>query len=241
MEKTITEILTALREKVSSPLIRYFSISWILWNYKIMYFIFIQDQKIFFDAHNITKYDYLLNFSFYDIWYISILFYIVLPLISALFFIYIFPLFNIKVLNTYIWTIDKEAVVKQKHRKAIKKRDLEIAKMELKEKETEVKVVEEEIKKSKTEKEKKDLEGKRLIKEFKEFQNTEEYLKFGKLIEIINFEKWFFWSDNRGLKIPKNDVSYYLANKIIEKSEKNSSYHNFTEKWQYFSKLYFNE
>ncbi|HBA45444.1 TPA: hypothetical protein DEG21_02705 [Patescibacteria group bacterium] len=69
MEKIITEIFTAFKEKISSPFFRYFTISWILWNYKFVYFIAFLDEKVYFEAHKITKFDYLMNCNFYpDYW-----------------------------------------------------------------------------------------------------------------------------------------------------------------------------
>ncbi|MDR2641007.1 MAG: hypothetical protein LBC61_07075 [Candidatus Peribacteria bacterium] len=66
MEELMKEISRAFKEKISSPFFRYFIFSWCLINYKVVYFIFFQNQEIFYKVHNITKFDFLMNFSFYN-------------------------------------------------------------------------------------------------------------------------------------------------------------------------------
>jgi len=121
MEKLLSEFYTSFKEKISSPFFRFFIISWTLWNYKFIYFIFFQDQEIFFKVHKITKFDYLINNPFfYETWYYSIFICFILPILSTLFFIYIFPRYNKKILIKYIRDLNEEFDEKQERRKKIK-------------------------------------------------------------------------------------------------------------------------
>lgn len=249
MDKLITEIFTALKEKISSPFLRYFSVSWILWNYKFVYFIFFQDQKIFFDVYKITKFDYLMNNNyFYETFYCNVVIFLIFPILSALFFIYLFPKLNIYFLKEYDKTTQKEDEIKYLYRKFIKEKDIELKKLEVEEKKEEAKVVEEEVKKTKATKEKIDLEINQFDewnKEYEDFKNKPAYKIFDKIIEIINFDEWDFRDYSSDInfwdkyKISKNIISFLISNNVIIKI--NNSYHKFTEKWKYFAKLYFEE
>jgi hypothetical protein len=242
MEKLLTEIYTSFKEKISSPFFRYFGISWILWNYKFVYFIFFQNQEVFFKVHNTTKFDYLMNNPlFYENWYLSVLFCLILPILSALFFIYIFPKYNNKILKQYIKTLNEEYDEKQDRRKKIKLWDLEISKIILEEKQAETQIIEEKVKQKEVEKEKEIYQFDEWKKEYEEFKKSQAYSVFNNVIELINFYSWYFTSDRVPYRIQNNIVSYLLANKIIIKNDKRINYHLFTEKWEYFAKLYFEE
>ncbi len=242
MDKIFTEIFTTFKEKISSPFFRYFTISWVLWNYKFVYFIAFLDEKVYFDAHKITKFDYLMNCDFfYWTWYQSLGFFLILPISSALFFIFIFPKYNNKILEKYIEYTEKDEETKMIRRKNIKKRDLEITKITLEEKETETKIIKEKVQQNK---EKKTLEVTKFDewkKEYEEFKRSLAYIQFWNVIEIINFHDWYFVSSSVPYRIQNNIISYLLANKIIVKKEGRAHIHLFTEKGEYFAKLYFEE
>ncbi len=245
MEKLLTEIYAFFKEKISSPFFRYFTISWILWNYKFVYFIFFQNQEVFFKVHEITKFDYLMNNPFfYETWYCNIAFFLIAPLLSTWFMIFVFPIINMYFFKEYDKSTREEDKLKYDYKKFIKNEDIELKKLEVEEKKEEVKVVKEEVKKTKATKEKKTLEVNQFDewkKEYEEFKKSQAYSMFNQVIEIINFHSWDFQDQYWNYKISKDIVSYLLANKIISKSTQRSDYHLFTEKWEYFAKLYFEE
>lgn len=242
MGEIIKEIFTAFKEKISSPFFRYFSISWLLWNYKFVYFITFVDEAIYEKVHHITKYDYLINHTyFYGSWYCNIAIFLIAPLISTWFMIFVFPEINVKFLRKYIQTLNDEYDEKQQRRKKIKLWDLEIAKITLEETQTETSIIEEQVKQKEVVKEKEVNQFDEWKKEYGEFKSTTAYKDFSNIIEIVNFYNWYFTSVNTPYKIRVNTISYLLANNIIVKSEKENRHHLFTEKWKYFSKLYFEE
>lgn len=245
MQTLLTEIYTSFKEKISSPFFRYFTISWILWNYKFVYFIAFLDEKVYFDAHKITKFDYLLKHPFfYETWYCNIAIFLIAPLIWTWFMIFVFPIVNMYFFKEYDKSTREEDKLKYDYKKFIKNEDIELKKLEVEEKKEEVKVVKEEVKKTKATRQKKTLEVNQFDewkKEYEEFKKSQAYKFFNNIIEIINFYNGWFTSDRSSIRIQNNTISYLLANKIIIRREWSSSYHNFTEKWEYFAKLYFEE
>lgn len=245
MEKIFTEIFTSFKEKISSPFFRYFTISWILWNYKFVYFIAFLDEKVYFEAHKITKFDYLINNPFfYETWYCNIAIFLIAPLISTWLMIFAFPIVNMYFFKEYDKSTREEDKLKYDYKKFIKNEDIELKKLEVEEKKEEVKVVKEEVKKTRATKEKKTLEVNQFNewkKEYEEFKKSKAYSEFKYIIEIVNFHNWYFQSNNLNYRVQNNAVSYLLANKIIIKNKEASHYHLFTEKWEYFAKLYFEE
>lgn len=191
MENLLTEIYISFKEKISSPFFRYFSVSWILWNYKFVYFIAFLDEKIFFEAHKITKFDYLMNNPFfYETWYCNIAIFLVAPLISTWFMIFIFPKINMYFFMEYDKSTREEDNVKYGYKKFIKNADIELKKLEVEEKKEEVKVAKEEVKKTKATKQKKTLEVNQFDewkKEYEVFKKSQAYHIFGQVIEIVNF------------------------------------------------------
>lgn len=254
MEDLLKEIYSSFKEKISSPFFRFFTISWILCNYKFVYFIFFQDETLFFNYHKITKFDYLMvNKFFYETWYYNLLLFLILPILSTLFFIYIFPKINIYFFKEYYKSIKKEDDLKYEYKEFIKNKDIELTKLELKEKKEETKVIKEEVKKTVVKNKKENLDKNSEIykvnewkKEYESFKNTEVYKSFSKIIELINFNQWDFrlnnaWFYTDHFVVNKESISYLIANKIIEKLQSSSDYHKFTEKWDYFAKLYLEE
>lgn len=242
MQNLLSEIYISFKEKISSSFFRYFTISWILWNYKFVYFIFFQNQEVFFRVHEITKFDYLIsNVFFYETWYISILLCLVLPILSTLFFIYIFPKYNKLFLIKYIKNSNEEFDEKQKRRKKIKLWDLEIAKISLEEIEAENKIIEEEVKQKEVIKEKEINQFDDWKKEYEDFNKKEVFNIFNEIISLINFHDWYFLDKYGDFFLNQSYVSYLLANKIIKRKDKSPDFHIFTEKWEYFAKLYLDE
>lgn len=245
MEKILSEIYTSFKEKISSPFFRYFTISWILWNYKFIYFIAFLDEKVYSEIHHITKFDYLINTHyFYWTWYCNIAIFLIAPLISTWFMIFIFPIVNMYFFKEFDKSTREEDKLKYGYKKFIKNEDIELKKLEVQEKKEEVKVVKEEVKKTRAKTEKKTLETTQFDKwkkEYEEFKKSQAYSVFNHIIDIINFHSWYFTYERLPYRIQNNIISYLLANKIIIKSEKRSDYHLFTGKWDYFAKLYFEE
>lgn len=245
MEKLLSEIYTSLKEKISSPFFRYFTISWILWNYKFVYFIVFLDEQVYSEIHHITKFDYLLNTHyFYWTWYCNIAIFLIAPLISTWFMIFVFPIVNMYFFKEYDKSTREEDELKDDYKKNRKIKDIEFRKLEVEEKKEEVKVVKEEVKKTKATRQKKTLEINQFDewkKEYEEFKKKDVFSKFNEIIWLINFYNWYFLNDNNIFVINQSYISYLLANKIIKKSDKSLDYHLFTEKWEYFAKLYFEE
>ena len=156
MEKILTEIFTTFKEKISNPFFRYFTISWILWNYKFVYFVAFLDEKVYFDVHKVTKFDYLISHSyFYETWYCNMAIFFIAPLLSTWFMIFVFPVVNMYFFKKFDDSTREEDELKHDYKKFIKNKDIELKKLEVEEKKEEVKVVKEEVKKTK---EKKTLE-----------------------------------------------------------------------------------
>lgn len=240
MQTLLTEIYTFFKEKISSPFFRYFTISWILWNYKFVYFIAFLDEKVYFEAHKITKFDYLMNNPFfYETWYCNIAIFLIAPLISTWFMIFAFPIVNMYFFKEYDKSTREEDKLKDEYIEFRKKKDIEFKKLEVVEKKEEVKVVKEEVKKTKATRQKKTLEVNQFDewkKEYEEFKKKDVFSKFNEIIWLINFNNWYFTWNNDEYLINQSYISYMLANKIIKKDWYS---HHFTEKWEYFAKLYF--
>jgi len=241
MEQVFKEFFTAIKEKISSPFFRYFSISWILWNWKFIYFLFFVDEKLFFEEFKILKFTYLIENSFYEgfwWWWFFLLF----PILSALFFIFIFPWFNKFFLESHIWTIWKESDIKMDHRRKIKKNDLEIAEVKLEEKKIEEKILKEENK-IKKEKQSSLTEEEKWDKDFNDFIKNSASTSFPTVMRIIYENNGFNFGNS--LRLKWNIIAIFDSYWLILSEEKRkdviwSSELSFriTDKWKYFWKKY---
>ena len=150
-----------------------------------------------------------------------------------------------------MYTINEEDNQKQIYKREVKKRDLEITKMNLEEKELEVRVVREETKKVKAEQEKENTKKKtqeeQWDEEYKKFKKTSAYKEFDTIINILNFDNGNFYDDSYwvwNLLITKPAFSYIKASNIIKRNDIYKAGINlyiFTDKGNYFSKLYLDE
>lgn len=243
MQDTLKSLLLWFKDRISSPFWWYFLISWILINYNILYLLLFQSEDTIFKTHNITKYDYIVqvfteinhNVNLFGILNIpsNILSFIIEPFILSLLLLLLFPFLDNFIYRKYLHNKSQKIRIKKENdienmniENVLKLKKLEQKELEVKEKEME-------------QKERRIDEN--IINQWKEeyskFKNTY-YAKF--LKEIVNDIYTGLW---RLKDIPESIISYYLVNDLIEKDDNDDwfPYYYWTDKLQYFAKVYFNE
>ena len=238
MEKIVTEIYRWIKEKTSSPFLRYFTFSWIITNYSFLYFIFFQDEIIFFKINNISKTQYLLDNYFYWNIYCNISLFFILPILSGLFFLYLYPEINRYFLKEYMENNDLDEKEKQNYKINEIEREIERNKKRIEEKKIELEVKE-------TEKEIKNIWNnyKEYIDEYYKIYDNKIFNEFEKIIEYSNLKKVIaknegFWEE-WVYEINSDTLNKYISLGIILLNIKwINKYIQLSEKWQYFAKLY---
>lgn len=217
MEKIFSELITWFKEKTLNPFFRYFAFSWIIINYKFIYFLLFVDEEIFFRSKWILKIDLLLEKDFYWCELYSILYFWILPLFSGLLLLYFFPWFDARFYSKYLSNLEKKKEEKHNYNKKAKERELEILSLKLREKKLE------------WEKYKEELDQEKLFqKEYDEFKTSVNFSSFKDVINIINHG----WDLN---DISNNFTSYLFDSSIVEDINWNLI---FTPKGRYFRKKF---
>jgi len=245
MKELFDEIITIFKERISNPFFRYFIISWILWNYKFIYFLFFLDESIFYKIHNLSKFDYLIqNIYFYNTWYCNLWLFVIAPLISTWVLIFILPEFTYLFLDKHNENKKKEDRILYNYKRSVKIKENDLMNLDLENKDIKIKQVqkEEELIEAK-----KKLEPE-FLKSYYNFKNTNFFQYFDKIIKIINLEKWDFriiwdyWVPlNSKFKIEKDFLSYLITNDLIKESDISDSQYIFTDRWDFFSKKYLSD
>ena len=238
------EVFISMKEKVSSPFLRYFAFSWVITNYKFVYIFLFQDDALFLKHKGMLKIEYLTTHYFSAdlamnfLW--CVFFFLLIPICSALFFIYIFPEWNNAFLKQYQDNINEEEELKQKHRindikREMKRNDerLENKKIEFEVKETEKKI--EDVWK--------DDAIKQDIEDYLKLKKTNMFLSFDKITDVINLQKKFreYGSGHYRYILSEEIVNQLIWLWIAHINKEDSDYLAFTEKWKKFSELYHND
>jgi hypothetical protein len=236
--------------RIKQPFYRTFILTWVLVNWKMIYFILFVDEKTIIEKYNILKFEYLLqNYSFliWNCWNdILLLFkFFIIPWFLTWLFIWIFPKYiTWPALSKYSETQSNENITKKKFE------------IEQKREENKLYIVEKEkeLKEKKFNIDEENLENKQIADnkdlwdtEYNKFKNLENYFKdFSDVINRINFHKWnmnfvFQWNQKIDDSLDTNTLSYLLSKDILKQSEKYESLYLFTTKWNYFKDKYIDE
>lgn len=244
-------VQSVLYERISSPLSGAFFLSWIVWNWKLIYYITVGD-----DILNVKE-----RIAFIDANFINIQNNLVYPFASAVVLIVLYPLFSTKAYEAWISYKTWQRNIKNE---AEKKRLLTYEQsynLRLK-----LKNQEEEFEKIILEKDELNKSLRKRLDEYeteysqemgaiddmeKEAENRIELHKLWKN-EFEKFSKLPFFGSfpklgniiNKGINISQIDdtlSAYAISNDFIIRSDKNPSIYEWTEKGKYFMKLYLNK
>lgn len=182
MEDLINDTKEAIKKRLGSPMYANFFISWIGWNWKVVYVTFFIDQNILFDSKQITKIEYIQSLygtgNFLE-WFCTISSLILLPLLSAFFILFVF---------NWLELIFYKKDLANKRRKTTAK--IESEKEELKAEKEKFKAEEETNKAKKAAKAELTQEGIWEIEEAKIAKNNKKY------VEMMNELKDFIYLHN---------------------------------------------
>lgn len=228
-----------ITDKLTSPFWGAFVISWLIWNWKIWYVTVFIDSDLLLQEKGLLKMDYIYSLYKSDIifdLFISFLRLIILPFLSAWFFIFIFPLITHRFYEKSLESDNENKIAKNR-------KDEEYFKTVGKKLEAEKEVImqeasinEEKMKIEKTQEEKWD-------EEYSEFEKTKYFNDFNMIIESIyqHFGKTEWDYDFNGMpgKFVSSDVKAYAdTNNLIEIDNNigNKETIKLTEKGKYFMK-----
>lgn len=236
--------------RIKQPFYRTFLITWLLVNWKMIYFILFVDENILIAKNNITKFDYIIqNYSFsfsnFNLDLILFLKFFIIPWFFTWLFIWIFPKYITKsAFEKYSETIWEENVIKKRYEINQKKKEDELYLLDEKKK----------LEKEKINIDKEDLENKQVNKnktiwdnEYNKFKLQKEiFSDFSDVINRINFHKWnmhFVFDGNRRIddSIDFKTLSYLLSKDVLKQNSEWSSLYYFTTKWNYFKDRYIDE
>lgn len=238
-------------ERMTSPLFGSFFISWIIWNWKIIYLTFFVDT----DTIDKNKLDYILE-KLYSTDHL-----IYYPLISTLILILILPFFSVgafyislkfknwkknirnemenKLLLTVEESIELREEISQQENKFIElleNKDRDIKNLEL---------VVEKLSSEKTKEfndnkiEKTDLDEKKLKREYEKLKSNPKLFEQFYIISPRAQGGYTMFTDNNRELIDRQMFDYFLANDILKKEK--SNLYNFTEKGKLFNKFRLDE
>ena len=226
-----------MSDKVISPFYGAFVISWLAWNWKVWYLTFFVDSNLLLRNKDILKIDYILNvYGGSNLWHLiyGLGHLIILPFLSAWFFIYIFPKITCKFYEKSIENENINKLIRLKKEKELSQAEeiqfkAKRAKLEEEEKFLEKKKAIKQIKSEKSQEEKWD-------EEFEEFKRTKYFLNFATI------KRSYYDTDRWASDIPSDIKAYCDSNGVIEMVDHgNSSKISLTNKGKYFMKRYLAE
>jgi len=240
LRKSINAILF---ERVTSPLFGTLTISWIVWNWKIIYLtFFISESKV-----KGNKIDYIIE-NYSDIHLL-----VTYPLISTLVLITLIPFLSNGAFWLYLkfnrWKIDKKNEVEKKQllsfekslaiRKELKDKEIEFEKL-LSDKEEEIELLNIEIKELQKKPQETEnpfnqqIDQNKITFEYEELKkNKKAFRFFDQIGKSITSQVYLPKS------IPEEVINYYLINDLITRDSSGS--HDFTSNGKKLYKKYFNQ
>lgn len=224
----------ALNERITSTFYGYFIISWLIFNWKLLYIAFFIDQEKIFSKTNLLRNEYLSQLIPSHTSWIFWFNFVIYPFLFTILFFWVF---------TYVSRIYYRKNLRNK--KALKRIDiqesLEIKKEEKKLIQEQTKVIDENIKKAQRER-KAQTETPEIIweKEFERFRRSSLFIKFDQILDSIykyggkikvagQFYDQFDFEMNREILI------FADSNNLITIKGDTIS---FTDKGKFFAKIY---
>lgn len=220
-----------LNDRISSPFYGAFMVSWLIWNWKIWYVTFFIDSELLLKKEGILKIDYILKLypqeTLLENGFIRL---IILPFLSAWFFVYIFSKVTCKFYERSLETENKNKLAKNKKDKEFLEsvgEKLEVEKSILI-KQAEVK--EEKIKSEKSQEEK-------WLDEYNQFKQMNIFPSFVYIVNSIYEYSGRVEAINRAFKIPQGILVYAHTNGLVS-YDKIQSRIELTEKGKFFVKQF---
>lgn len=220
----IDSIKDAVKERVGSIMYGMFFISWIGWNWQLIYITFFVDQNILFQNTGLIKIDYI-NSVYYNIWWWTVLKTIIFPAASAYIIIW--------------WLSGIDLLCSKKHYKNKAKKEIEKSKIEKELLKEEQSVLEEKKKTVKKEKEvQKELSQEDKWKlDIQKIKDYEVYKKYMEELEICLYE-YRGQTTAYNYRLAPETLAFLDTNNLINFTNSNRNNLELTDKGKFFLKQY---
>lgn len=218
----------ALQERITSPFYGYFLVSWLIFNWRLVYVAFLIDQETLFEKTGMLRIEYL-NSLLPKIFSLELIMqFFILPFLLTILFFWVFP---------YVTRIFyKKSLLNQQRLSIIA---INVSRQE---KAEETKLSQEETNLLMQENRRAQEENKIRTtspevlweREFRNFRKTNMYDQFTQIYRLI-----YQYSGNlNSIPVPTNILAYAHANGLIKYNETNVRRIELTEKGTFFVKLY---
>mgnify|MGYP000172592914 CR=1 FL=1 len=218
-EEIKDDFMQGLKERFSSPFYGYFIMSWLVWNWRIVYTTFFVGGELIFKRYSLLKVEYISTFTQHVF---PLLFG---PLLSVAFFVYLAPFVTHEVYKK---------VEKDKSKLKDFDEDLERERAEVRTSKIEARIKESEA-------EKKLFANDPQIVWLREFQNFKEqtyyFNRFNQILDsIYSYNGYIDW-DNKFV-IDKDLLAFAHSNELIEFQNGSHNIIELTEKGMFFVRKY---
>lgn len=229
-----------LLNKLVSPFYGAFIISWLIWNWEILYATIFVDPELLWISKGLLKLDYILSFYPPEKYIVNIIFLAIGPLLSSYIAVFIFPMitkrFYKKSLeseaeNINIKTEIEQGILKKKGEKLAAEEKILIKESSVKDRKKE------EIK----------SQGEEWGKEFNDFKKHPLYPELKKMVDVLYGQggKTYTWRGSRYIRNINQDMIAIAHTKglinINNSGDPSNEIFELTEKGKYFINMYLND